>query len=184
MAGDCASRRARGAGYELVSVVQLGTERRRYRCTTALASTPEGQSLEAWLDDYDRAVEPSSLAPTILVGHSLGAVFALRLVERSIEPFHGLFLASPFIGALGLPDYDTINHSFFAESFDSAGIRDRKGKAGRCWAGDNVPYVPLARSQEGSPQPGNANRDCPWRRPFQLRDGIQCFPSIVRSYSD
>jgi predicted alpha/beta hydrolase family esterase len=110
--------------------------------------TPAGQSLEAWFDVYDRAVESLPLTPTILVGHSLGTAFALRLVERSTEPFHGLFLASPFIGALGLADYDTINHSFFAEPFDWAGIRNRKGKAGRCWAGDDDPYVPLARSQD------------------------------------
>jgi len=143
--------------------------------------TPEGQSLRAWLDAYDRAVEPLSLAPTILVGHSLGAAFALRLVERSIEPFDGLFLASPFIGALGLPDYDTINHSFFAESFDWAGIRDRKGKAGRCWAGDNDPYVPLARSQEVAlrlempieivPGGGHLNRET----------GLNAFPRLLEA---
>ena len=74
--------------------------------------TPQGQSLEAWLHAYDVALESSPLAPTILVGHSLGAAMALRLVERASEPFEGLFLAAGFIGALGLPDYDTINQSF------------------------------------------------------------------------
>jgi predicted alpha/beta hydrolase family esterase len=110
--------------------------------------TPQGQSLEAWLNTYDLAVKPLPLGPTILVGHSLGAAFALRLVERAAEPVDGLFLAAGFIGALGLPDYDTLNHSFFAGPFDWAGIRERKGSAGRCWAGDNDPYVPRSRSQE------------------------------------
>jgi len=110
--------------------------------------TPSGQSLEAWLNTYDRAVESLALAPTILVGHSLGAALALRLVERAAAAFDGLFLAAGFIGALGLPDYDTINHSFFAGPFDWAGIRARKGRACRCWAGDNDPYVPLSRSQD------------------------------------
>jgi uncharacterized protein len=43
--------------------------------------TPQGQSLEAWLNTYDLAVESLPSAPTILVGHSLGAALALRLVE-------------------------------------------------------------------------------------------------------
>jgi uncharacterized protein len=109
--------------------------------------TPQGQSLEAWLGTYDSAIEPLPSLPTILVGHSLGAAFALRLVERAIKPIAGLFLAAGFVGALGLPDYDTINHSFFADPFNWAGIRERKGHVCRCWAGGDDPYVPLSRSQ-------------------------------------
>ena len=109
--------------------------------------TPQGQSISSWFDAYDRVVRPLPPLPTVLVGHSLGAAFALRLVERAVEPVGGLLLAAGFIGALGLPDYDAINGSFFAEPFDWAGIRARKGRLCRCWAGGNDPYVPLARSQ-------------------------------------
>ncbi len=52
-----------------------------------------------------------------------------------------------FVGALGLPDYDTINRSFFAAPFDWPAIRARKGRVSRCWAGESDPYVPLSRSQ-------------------------------------
>jgi predicted alpha/beta hydrolase family esterase len=110
--------------------------------------TPEGQSLSSWLGAYDLAVKSLPVAPTVLVGHSLGAAFALRLIERASHPVAGLFLAAGFIGALGLPDYDSINHSFFATQFDWPTIRERKGRAVRCWAGDNDPYVPLSRSQD------------------------------------
>ena len=110
--------------------------------------TPEGQSLPAWLDTYDLAVRHLRLAPTILVGHSLGAAFALRLVERATEPIAGLFLAAGFVGALGLPQYDAINRSFFVAPFDWPAIRERKGRVSRCWAGENDPYVPLSRSQD------------------------------------
>jgi predicted alpha/beta hydrolase family esterase len=110
--------------------------------------TPDGQSLSAWLDAYDRAVNSLPFAPTVLVGHSLGAAFALRLIERAVEPVAGVFLAAGFVGALGLPDYDTINHSFFATAFDWPAIRRRKGRVVRCWAGENDPYVPLSRLQD------------------------------------
>lgn len=110
--------------------------------------TPEGQSLSAWLDAYDLAVKSLPFAPTVLVGHSLGAAFALRLIERAVEPAAGLFLAAGFVGALGLSNYDTINHSFFAAPFDWPAIRERRGRVFRCWAGENDPYVPLSRSQD------------------------------------
>jgi predicted alpha/beta hydrolase family esterase len=153
--------------------------------------TPEGQSLEAWLNAYDLAVSSLSLAPTILVGHSLGAALALRLVERAVEPFDGLFLAAPFIGALGLPDYDTINQSFFAGSFNWAGIRERKGSACRCWAGDNDPYVPLSRSQDVAdclkapleivPGGGHLNGETGFTAFPQLRDAILTECASTRS---
>jgi len=144
--------------------------------------TPQGQSLKAWLDTYDAAVGALPSAPTILVGHSLGAALALRLVESAAAPFEGLFLAAGFIGALGLPDYDPINQSFFAAPFDWAGIRARKGRACRCWAGDDEPYVPLSRSQEIAdcleapleivPGGGHLNRETGFNAFPQLRDAI------------
>ena len=144
--------------------------------------TPGGQSLEAWLKAYDLAVKSLPVAPTILVGHSLGAALALRLVERAVEPFSGLFLAAPFIGALGLPDYDSINQSFFAGSFNWAGIRERKGSACGCWAGDNDPYVPLSRSQDVAdcleapleivPGDGHLNSETGFNTFPRLRDAI------------
>ena len=109
--------------------------------------TPVDQSLDAWLDVYRQTVELLPQAPTILVGHSLGAAFALRLVERARRPLAGLFLAAGFIGPLGLPDYDAINRSFFSDAFDWPRIGALKGRACRCWAGDDDPYVPLSRSQ-------------------------------------
>ncbi len=110
--------------------------------------TPQGQSLDAWFAAYDRTVAPLAPAPTILVGHSLGAAMALRVVERARDPFSGLFLAAGFIGALDLPDYDPINASFFATPLDWTGIRARSSGLRHTWAGDDDPYVPLSRSRE------------------------------------
>jgi predicted alpha/beta hydrolase family esterase len=80
--------------------------------------TPEGQSLVSWLDTYDDVIGRLPTLPTVLVGHSLGAAFALRLIKRSEESVAGLFLAAAF------------------------------GSVCKCWAGDDDPYVPLARPQE------------------------------------
>lgn len=140
--------------------------------------TPQGQSLEAWLEAYDRAVALSAPASTILVGHSLGATMALRLVERATEPFSGLFLAAGFIGALGLPDYDPINASFFTKPFDWKGISERKGSACRCWAGDDDPYVPLPRSQELADHLGAPLEVVPGGGHLNGETGFTAFPQV------
>ncbi len=144
--------------------------------------TPQGQSLDAWFDVYDARTEALPALPTILVGHSLGAAFALRLVERSTAPINGLFLAAGFVGALGLPDYDAINASFFLQPFDWTGIRKRMGPACHVWAGNDDPYVPLARSQsmadslevrlEVVPSGGHLNSETGFTTFPQLRDAI------------
>ena len=140
--------------------------------------TPLGQSLGAWLDTYDRAVALVATTRTILVGHSLGVALALRLVERSAEPFAGLFLAAGFIGALGLPDYDAINQSFFAVPFSWAGIRERKGSAGRCWAGDDDPYVPLVRSREVAERLATPLEIVPGGGHLNSETGFDTFPRL------
>jgi len=144
--------------------------------------TPYGQSLEAWLDAYDQAVATLATAPTVLVGHSLGAAFALRLAERTTKPFAGLLLAAPFVGALGLPAYDPINQSFFARPFDWSGIRKNMGGMCVCWAGDDDPYVPLSRSEDVAeglraplevvPGGGHLNSETGFTEFPQLRDAI------------
>ena len=140
--------------------------------------TPGGQSLQAWLDAYDRAVTPLPPLPTMLVGHSLGAAFALRLAERTEVPFAGLFLAAGFVGALGLPDYDTINRSFFADPFDWNGIRTKVGEAVGCWAGDDDPYVPLARTQLVADGLQTCLRIVPGGRHLSSETGFEAFPAL------
>ena len=140
--------------------------------------TPQGQSLDAWFEIYDRTVALLAPAPIILVGHSLGATMALRLLERAAEPFSGLFLAAGFIGALGLPDYDPINASFFVKPFDWNGINERKGSACRTWAGDDDPYVPLSRSRELADHVGAPLEVIPGGGHLNGETGFTSFPQI------
>ena len=140
--------------------------------------TPVGQSLSAWIDAYDLALRPFAPAPTILVGHSLGAAFALRLIERDVQPVAGLFLAAGFVGALGLPEYDTINRSFFAAPFDWPAIRGRTGRAVRCWAGDDDPYVPVSRSQDMASSLGAPLDIIPGGGHLNGETGFTTFPQL------
>jgi predicted alpha/beta hydrolase family esterase len=77
----------------------------------------------------------------------MGAGFTLRLLEESEQRVAGTFLVAGFIGALGLPDYDPINATFFASPFGWHKIRQNAGRV-YVYAGDNDPYVPVERSNE------------------------------------
>ena len=82
-----------------------------------------------------------------MVGHSLGAGFVLSLLEKAPVPIRASFLIAGFLGALGLPDYDCINQSFVGKDFDWELIKHNGGTI-TVVAGDNDPYVPVAKGQE------------------------------------
>jgi len=108
--------------------------------------TPDGQSLDKWRVAFRDQVG-SVDEGTVLVGHSIGAAFVLRVVEEAARPVSGTFLVSGFIGELGNPQFDPLNSSFFAKSFDWRHIRQNAGVT-RVYNGDNDPYVPLAKGRE------------------------------------
>jgi uncharacterized protein len=108
--------------------------------------TPDGQNLNSWLQAFDAQVGtlPSE---SLLIGHSVGAVFALRLLERVKNPVGTAVIVAGFTGKLGLPEYDALNSSFVFGAFNWPVIR-RNSKRIICLAGDNDPYVPTEQGKE------------------------------------
>ena len=108
--------------------------------------TPAGQSLENWLAAFDQQV-PALSTTTILIGHSLGAPFALRLLERSTVKVCYTYLISGFVGSLDRSEFDPLNESFFSRPFDWAKIRSMCGGF-TAYHGADDPYVALERGRE------------------------------------
>ncbi len=121
-------------------------EQRGYSVSVPSMPTPEGQSLLNWWRVFNENVGTLH-SSSILVGHSLGAVFALRLLEASTIPVAKVVLVSGFVRSLGLPEYDALNSSFVADAFDWARIRAGARQI-ICFAGENDPYVPIEQSRE------------------------------------
>ena len=143
--------------------------------------TPQGQTPAAWLDAYHRQVEDAgSRSRTILVGHSLGVAFALRLAAcaGAADPYRGAFLAAGFWGALGLPDYDPINAPFFAE-LDWAAVRAGCGADVACYAGDDDPYVPLPFSREIAERLGAPLQIIDGGKHLNAENGMTTFPEMA-----
>jgi len=105
--------------------------------------TPEGQTLDVWLSSFAeqvRKVDESSC----IIGHSIGAVFLLRYLERSRYPIGASIFVAGLISSIGIPEYDHLNSTFVAGEYDWEIIKRNAGRI-VCMMGDNDPYVPLSQ---------------------------------------
>jgi predicted alpha/beta hydrolase family esterase len=143
--------------------------------------TPEGQSLESWLRVFEADVGQLE-KNFILVGHSLGAAFALRLLEQAKATIAGTFLVSGFLGDLGLPDFDRVNADFVRKEVDWKRAKAHSASF-HVYSGDNDPYVPLDRGKQLAKHLGvnlvimkNAGH-------INADSGFQSFPTLFHDLS-
>jgi uncharacterized protein len=127
-------------------------ESKGYHVDVPALPTPDGQSLASWTEAFHRQVSRVS-SDTVLVGHSIGATFILRLLESLEQPVRASFLVSAFASRLGLPEFDSINSSFVDAPFDWARIRTKSGPT-TVYIGENDPYVSLSRATDVAKQLG------------------------------
>ncbi|UCD03689.1 MAG: serine hydrolase family protein [Candidatus Woesearchaeota archaeon] len=108
--------------------------------------TPEGQTLENWMKvfkDYKKYLNED----TIVVGHSLGPVFLLRVIEKLDKPIKAAFFVASVARQLGIPRFDKINKTFLDKGFDWDKIK-QNCKRFYVYNSDNDPYVPLVLGKE------------------------------------
>ena len=108
--------------------------------------TPAGQTLLDWHAAFKSQVGNLE-EHMLLVGHSIGCGFVLRLLERAKTPVKGCFLVSGWTGLLKNQDFDPLIETFFRERFDWETIRSNAGTVAQ-YHGDNDPYVPLELAKE------------------------------------
>jgi predicted alpha/beta hydrolase family esterase len=111
-------------------------------------STPEGQSLEKWTEEFEDYLHQLD-KDSIFVGHSLGPAFILSILEELSlpKPIKASFFVSGFIGLLGNPDFDEINKTFVNKSFKWQKIKQNCEKF-YVFHSSNDPYVPLEKAKE------------------------------------
>ncbi|HQT44732.1 MAG TPA: alpha/beta hydrolase, partial [Candidatus Micrarchaeota archaeon] len=108
--------------------------------------TPEGQDIENWQKVFKK-YEGKLGTGTILIGHSVGAAFALSVIENMQAQAKAAYLVSGFRGNLGNPKFDDLNRSFTQKAFNWQKIR-ANCKEFHVIASDNDPYVPLEKAQD------------------------------------
>lgn len=108
--------------------------------------TPEGQSYLTWRKAFYE--QCGDLTPdSILVGHSVGAAFILRMLDETDVTVKAVILVAPFMNKIGLPEYDALNASFVGKAVNWKSLR-RKAQSWHCVMGDKDPYIPMSIAYE------------------------------------
>lgn len=106
--------------------------------------TPEGQSLQAWLDvlkPWRDKINPE----TILIGHSLGGIFTLKLLEILQQPIKLAVLVGTPIGVGWIKNFEQ-DKAFAGFDFDWNKIK-QNAKNFIVYHSNNDPYVGLENGQ-------------------------------------
>lgn len=115
-------------------------EKLSIQCIVPCMPTPHGQSLNSWLEVFGQKYLNYVNEDTILIGHSLGAAFLMKWLERVNIKVRATVLVGVFIGNVGIEKFDSINETFFVDPFDWETIKKNSGKI-FCYYGSNDPYV-------------------------------------------
>lgn len=111
----------------------------------------EGNSLEDWLGVLKR-YESRINENTILVGHSLGGLFLLRVLERLEKPVSAAFFVATPVGVKPILYFDS-DEKFSGFEFDWEKIRKGAGHFS-VYHSDNDPYVSLGNGETLAKQLG------------------------------
>lgn len=99
----------------------------------------EEQRLKNWLSvfgPYKERINQNS----IMIGHSIGPAFILRILEQSNVKIKAAFLVAPFARPLNIPKFDEVNKTFLEKEFDWEKIRKNCTEF-FVYGSDNDPYV-------------------------------------------
>lgn len=111
--------------------------------------TPENQTLDAWFDvfkEYERYVDEE----TIMIGHSLGGSFLLRVLEQLETRISTACLVATPIGLKPIKNWEG-DMPFIGNPFDWKKILQH-ARHFAVFHSDNDPYVSLGNGQEAAKQ--------------------------------
>lgn len=131
--------------------------------------------ISEWFDvlkDYESEMNEN----TILIGHSLGGVFTLRILEKLQHPLEAVFLTGTPIGIQPILNYDRDN-SFSGFDFDWEKIKN-KSKNFFVFHSDNDPYVGLENGKDLAKNLGTELSFVPNAGHFNKRAGYTKFEEL------
>jgi len=114
---------------------------------------------------------------TIIIGHSLGGVFALRVLEQLKHPVRAVFLTGTPIGVKPILNYDR-DSSFSGFDFDWNTIKNNS-KHFTVYHSDNDPYVSLGNGEQLAKELGVELSFIPNAGHFNAKAGYLTFPDLL-----
>ena|SRR3989344_14208 len=140
--------------------------------------SPPGEpaSVDEWfkvLEDYRQYINKD----TILIGHSLGGIFTLRILEKLENPVKAAFLVGAPIGVRPILNYDRDN-AFSGFSFDWPTIKKNAGRS-TVFQSDDDPYVSLENGEQLAKELGVELTFIPNAGHFNKKAGYIQFPDLL-----
>ncbi len=132
--------------------------------------------ISEWFDvlrNYEQHIDEN----TIFIGHSLGGVFTLRVLEKLEHPVKGAFLVGTPLGIKPLLNYDRDN-AFSGFEFDWENIKN-KSQNFYVFHSDNDPYVSLANGEQLAQNLAVEMTFVPNAGHFNAKAGYFKFPELL-----
>lgn len=126
------------------------------------------------LKNYEQYINEN----TILISHSLGGVFALRVLEQLKHSVKAVFLVGTPIGVRPILNYDR-DSSFSGFDFDWSNIKN-KAKYFTVFHSDNDPYVGLENGKELAKNLGVELSFVTSAGHFNTIAGYTTFPNLLK----
>lgn len=143
--------------------------------------TPVGQNRDGWIQAVSTQISNLDTYD-VLIGHSCGASFLPYLIlSQNLKP-KTVIMVSAFTGAIGLPDYDALNKTFFLPDDILKKYRDHTNQHHIhtiIYHGDNDPYVPLAQAKHIADQLNLGLNIIPNGGHLNAEFGYMTFPEIL-----
>ena len=108
--------------------------------------TPENQNLAAWLNTVQPHLDQLN-QDSLIIGHSIGATFVLRVLEQLSQPVAVAALVAGFISDLSDSSLNLINHSFYDQPFHWQQIRTNADRF-YLYQSPNDPFVSTKHGEE------------------------------------
>ncbi len=116
-----------------------------HKVTVPQFPTPDNQTPDRWFEVL-QAYEDDLNEDTILIGHSLGGAFLLRVLEKISVPVKAAFMVAAPVGILPIKNYLT-DKPFLERPFDWDKIKKNCGHFS-VFHSDNDPFVSLENGKE------------------------------------
>jgi uncharacterized protein len=103
--------------------------------------TPQNQTLDYWIKTFEPIANAfNNDEEIVFIGHSLGCVFMLHIIEKYTIHLRSAIFVSPFLSGIGKPEFDKVNASFYKEDFDFTKLQTLIPQSYTFYS-DNDPYV-------------------------------------------
>jgi len=137
------------------------------------ADKPQLDEWHKHMERYEESIDEN----TVFVGHSLGGIFVLRLLEKMQTPIHATFLVASVTGPDDGLDFATLMTAFTDAPLDRVTIKKNAGSI-HAYHAENDPYIPLEHIKELAAKLGATLDIIPNGRHLNESNGFREFPLL------